>query len=29
MSDDIMDVYFKSGVRALTSGGLPSLGKKK
>ena len=29
MSNDIMDVYFKSGVRAVTSGGLPSLGKKK
>lgn len=29
MSHDIMDVYFKSGVRAVTSGGLPSLGKKK
>ncbi len=29
MSNDIMDVYFKSGVRAVRSGGLPSLGKKK
>ncbi|MEZ8106890.1 hypothetical protein [Vibrio cortegadensis] len=25
---DIMDVYFKSGERAVTSGGLPSLGKR-
>ena len=29
MSNDIMDVYFKSGVRAVSSGGLPSLGKNK
>ena len=26
---DIMDIYFKSGERAVTSGGLPSLGKRK
>jgi len=28
-SNDIMDVYYKSGARAVVSGGLPSLGKRK
>ncbi|MUK51443.1 hypothetical protein [Aliivibrio fischeri] len=28
-TNDLMDVYFKSGERAVSSGGLPSLGKRK